>query len=115
MGNPAEKTSAGGLAYWKSAATFDKTGGVGGGTWLGRRRDARFARAGGPSGSGNGHNERASWTTSFWCSGYSHAKRPRMAKSHALIVVGLFVALVGCQSNKQVAMVEPLPAPNFGG
>src|SRR6476469_3090275 len=101
MRNPAEKTSGRGLAYWKSAATFDKTGGVGGWTWLGRWRDAACA-GGGPPGSGNGHDVRASRTTPFWCSGYSHAKRPRMAKSHALIVVGLFAALVGCQSHKQV-------------
>jgi hypothetical protein len=38
-----------------------------------------------------------------------------MAKWHdALIVVGL-LALVGCQQQKPVAMVEPLPPPNFGG
>ena len=41
-----------------------------------------------------------------------------MAKSHALIAAGLFAlaaGLVGCQQSKPVAMVDPLPNPNFGG
>jgi len=39
-----------------------------------------------------------------------------MAKWHdALIVVGLLALLAGCQQQKPVAMVEPLPPPNFGG
>src|SRR4051794_8809290 len=88
------KTSFAVPAYWKSPAGFDTTGG-------------RVQAAGTTYGRHGRRSVRCFWVLA--------RKGPRMAKWHdALIVVGL-LALVGCQAQKPVAMVDPLPAPNFGG